>query len=107
MFFLGFSYGVSITLLQILISLRFPVHPSKGVHWCSTKRLFEHSKTTVHWCYEKITAPKIYAYFAYFSAKHPGWSFFKYTRRPSWDFSEKLFRAARPATRHVLKKAFL
>ena len=29
-----------------------------------------------HWCFEKITAPKISAYFAYFPAKHPGWSSF-------------------------------
>ena len=76
MFVLVFSYGISTTLLQILISLRFPIHPSKGVHWCSRKRLFEHSQASVHWCFEKITAPKIFTYFAYFPAKHPGWSSF-------------------------------
>ena len=31
MFVLLLSYGVSTTFLQILISLRFPIHPSKGV----------------------------------------------------------------------------
>ena len=48
MFFLVLSYGMGITLLQILISLRFPIHPFKGVHWCSRKRLFEHSEASVH-----------------------------------------------------------
>ena len=72
--FLG--YSVSTTLLQILISLRFPIHPFKGVHWCSRKRLFKHSKASVYWRFEKITAPKISGYFAYFPAKHPGWSSF-------------------------------
>ena len=51
------------TLLQILISLRFPIHPYKGVYWCSRKRLFEFSETSVHWCFQKITAPKNSAYF--------------------------------------------
>ena len=76
MLFLVLSCGISTTLLQILISLRFPIHPFKGVHWCSRKRLFEHSETSVHWCFKKTTAPKISAYFAYFPAKHPGWSSF-------------------------------
>ena len=76
MFFLVLSYGVSTTSLQILISLRFPVHSFKDVHWCSRKRLFEHSEASVHWCFEKITARKISGYFAYFPARHPGWSYF-------------------------------
>ena len=29
-------------------------------------------EASVHWCFEKITAPKISAYFAYFPEKHPG-----------------------------------
>ena len=76
MFVLVLSYGVSTTFLQILISLRFPIHPSKGVHWCSRKRLFENSQSSVHCCFEKITTPKISAYSAYFPAKHPGRSSF-------------------------------
>ena len=32
--------------------------------------------TSVHWCFKKITAPKIFAYFAYFPAKHTLWRFF-------------------------------
>ena len=44
MFFLVLSYGISTTLLQILSSLRFPIHQVKGVHWCSRKKLFEHSE---------------------------------------------------------------
>ena len=76
MLFLVLSYGISTTLLQILISLRSPIHPFKGVYWCCRKRLFEHSEASVHWCFKKTTAPKISAYFAYFPAKHPGCSFF-------------------------------
>ena len=78
------SYGISTILLQILISLRFPIKPPKGVNWCSRKRLFEFSEAYVHWCFEKITARKIPAYFL---AKNPGWSPFQYTRRFSWNFS--------------------
>ena len=37
MFFLVLSYGISTTLLEILIFLRFPIHPFKGVHCCSKK----------------------------------------------------------------------
>ena len=71
MFFPVLSYGINTTLLQMLIFLRFPVRPSKGAHWCSRKRKFELSEASVHWCFEKITAPKISAYFAYFPAKRP------------------------------------
>ena len=76
MLFLVLSYGISTNLLQILISLRFPIHPFKGVYWCSRKRLFEHSEASIHWCFKKTAAPKISAYFAYFPANHPGWSSF-------------------------------
>ena len=38
-FFLVLSYGISTALLQMLISLRFPIHPSIGVHWCFRKLL--------------------------------------------------------------------
>ena len=71
MFFPVLSYGISTTLLQIFISLRFPIHPSKGGHWGPRKRLFELSEASVYWCFGKITSPKISAYFP---AKHPGWS---------------------------------
>ena len=80
MFFLVLSHGISTTLLQILISLRFPIRPSKGGHWCSIKKLFELPEASIHWCFEKITSPKISACFL-----------FKYTHRPYWDFSKKLF----------------
>ena len=70
MFFLVLSCGISTTLLQMLIFLQFPIHPSKGVHWYSRKSQFELSEASVHWCFEKITAPKISAYLAYFPAKH-------------------------------------
>ena len=83
MFFLVLSYSISTTLLQILISLQFPIHSSKCVHWCSRKRPFEFSEASAHWCFEKLTAPKIPAYFL---AKHPRWSLFKYTCRSSWNF---------------------
>ena len=47
MLFLVLSYGIRTTLLQILSSLRFPIHHIKGVHWCSRKKLFEHSEASV------------------------------------------------------------
>ena len=86
MFVYMLSYGISTTLLQILISLRFPVHKFQGIHWC-----FELSEVSVHWCFEKITSPKISGYFP---AKHLGWINIKYTHRPVWEFSKKLFIAA-------------
>ena len=76
MFFFVLSYGITITLLQIFIFLRFRIQPFKGVHCCSKKRLFEHSEASVRWCFKKTAAPKISAYFAYFPVKHPGWSSF-------------------------------
>ena len=42
--YIVFSYGISTTLPKIVISLRFRIHPSKGVHWCFRKRLFELSE---------------------------------------------------------------
>ena len=71
MFFLVFSYSISTTLQQMLTSLGFPIHASRGVHCCSKNRLFELSEVSVHWCFEKIAIPKISAYFAYFPEKHP------------------------------------
>ena len=47
MLFVVLSYGTSTTLLQLLISLRFPTHPFKGVCWCSRKWLFEHLEASV------------------------------------------------------------
>ena len=71
MFFLVLSYGISTTLLQIRISLRFPIYSLKSVQCCSGKRLFELSEVSIHWHFEKITASIISAYFP---AKHLGWS---------------------------------
>ena len=73
MFFPVRSYGISITLLQVLISLRFLFHPFKGINWwCSRKRLFKLLEALIRRCFEKLTARDISAYFAYFPAKHPG-----------------------------------
>ena len=63
------------------------IHPSKGIHWCSRKRLFEFWEASLHWCFEKITTSKILAYFL---AKHLGWS----PLRSFQNFFEKLFRVA-------------
>ena len=71
MFFLVLSYGHQYHFATNTISLRFPFHLSRGVHWGSRKMLFELSEAFVYWCFEEITAPKISAYFP---EKHPGWS---------------------------------
>ena len=61
MFFLVLSHGISTTLLQMLISLRFLTLPFKGVYWCSTKRLFQLSEASANCCFEKIPDSKIFA----------------------------------------------
>ena len=71
MLFLVLTYGISTTLLQMVISLRFPIHPFKGVHWCSRKRIFEFSEASTHWCCVKRIAPNVSVYSP---ARHPGWS---------------------------------
>ena len=78
MFFLVLSYGISTTFLQILSSLRFPIHQVKGVHWCSGKKLFEHSENMYQidflfplenhqidliWCAHRIESGAIYIKF--------------------------------------------
>ena len=75
MFFLVLSYGISTTLLQILSSLRFPIHSVKGSIGVLEKNYLNIRKHP-SWCFKKTTAPKISAYFAYFPAKHPGLSSF-------------------------------
>ena len=42
------NYGINTTLLKIPISRPFPIHESKGVHWCSRKRQFELSEASIH-----------------------------------------------------------
>ena len=78
MFCLVLRYGISTTLLQILISLRFPIHPYKGVHCCYRKgylRFRRHRRLY----FEKITAPNISAYFAYFPREASRVEFFLHT----------------------------
>ena len=94
MLFLVLSYGISTTLLQILISLRFPIYPFKGGHWCSRKSLFEHSEAPSIGVLKKQMLRKFLHTLHTFQRNIQGRVLFKYTRRPSWDCSEKLFRAA-------------
>ena len=54
---------VLVALLQIIFST-ISYSSIKGVHWCSRKRLFEHSEASVHCCFKKTTASKISPYFA-------------------------------------------
>ena len=75
MFIFVLSYGITTTLLQILSSLRFPIHSVKGVRCCSRKK-YSNIRKHPSWCFKKTTAPKMSAYFAYFPAKHPGLSSF-------------------------------
>ena len=82
MFFLVFCYGISTTLIQTIISLRFPIHPFKGGARLPSigvlkKQLLRKFLHTLHT----------------FQGNIQGGVLFKYTRRTSWDFSKKLFRA--------------
>ena len=72
--FCSFLYSIMISVPLYVSTI--PAHPSKGVHWCFRKRLFDFSEASVHRCFEKITAPKI---LVYFQAKHIGWSLFQST----------------------------
>ena len=77
MFFLVLSYGIRTTFLHFVtyfstifyssIQIRPLVFLKKGISTFGSIR---------PWRFEKITALKIPAYFAYFPAKHPGWSSF-------------------------------
>ena len=83
MFFLVPSYGISTTLLQILSSLRFPIYPFKGVHWCSRKKLFEHSEASAHWCLKNNCSENT------LQRNIQSWVLFKYNCRSSWDCSKR------------------
>ena len=86
MFFLVLSYGISITLLQILSSLRF--HPVKGVHWGVLEKSYLKIRKHPSWCFKKTTTLHT------FQRNIRGWVLFKYTCRPFWNYFKKLFRAA-------------
>ena len=64
--------GISITLLQILIFVRFPVHPESAIGVLE-KRVFEFSEAPIHQCFEKIVPLKT---FGNFPVTHPWWSHF-------------------------------
>ena len=75
--FLSFGqqlHGITINLLQLLITQRLPTHPFRGAHWCSRKKLFEFQKAPVHQCFDKVAAAKT---FGNFPVKHPWWSPFQ------------------------------
>ena len=77
MFFPVLSFGISTILLQILISLWFPFHPSKGVYWCSRKRLvgwtFGSTHPLVFW---KNNYYKNFSIFCILSSETPRVEFF-------------------------------
>ena len=56
------SLGHQYYFLEIIISLRFPIHPSKDLRRSSRKKLFKFSEAFVHCCCEKKTALKVSAY---------------------------------------------
>ena len=88
MVFLVLSHGISTTLLQI----RFPFHPSKGVHWCSRKRLPRNNPSVG--VLKKQLLRKFLHILHTFQQNIEGGVLLKYTRRLSWDFSKKFFRTA-------------
>ena len=71
MFFLVLSYGINTILVQILISRRFPIHPSKGFLGILEIGYLNFRKYPSIDVLKKINAPEISAYFL---AKHLGWS---------------------------------
>ena len=75
MFFLVLSYGISTTLLQILSSLRFPIHQVKGVHWCSRKKLFEHSEASIL-VFQKNNCSKNFCILCILSSETSNFEFF-------------------------------
>ena len=94
MFFLLLSCGISTTLLQILISLRFPIHPFKGVHWCSRKGYLNIRKHPSIGILKKQLLRKPLHTLHTFQRNIQGGVLFKYTRRRFCNCSKKLFRAA-------------
>ena len=90
MFCIVLSYGISTTLLQILISLCIHSKASIGVLekaiWT-----FRSIRPLVFW---KYNCSENFCILDILSSKTFFWVIFKYTRTPSWDFSKKLFRAA-------------
>ena len=94
MFFLVLSYGVSTTSLQILSSLRFPIHQVKGVHWCSRPKAISTFGSIRSGVLKKQLLQKCLHTLNPFQRNIQGSVFFKYTCRPSWDYLKKLCRAA-------------
>ena len=88
MFFLVLSYVISLTLLQ----MRFHFHPSKGVHWCCRKRLFELLEAPLRRCSENTTVSKFLHIFHTFQRNIEGGVPFKYIRRPFWNFFQKVLQ---------------
>ena len=62
---LAVIWHITITLLQSLITLRLPIHPSRGAHCCSSK-VFLNFRKHLH----KIAGLKT---FGNFPVKHPWW----------------------------------
>ena len=81
-------------LFLVLSSLRFPIHPFKGIHWCSRKRLFEHSEASSIGVSKKQLLRKFLHTLHTFQRNFQGGVLFKYTCRPSWDCSKRLFTLA-------------
>ena len=58
MFFLVLSYGISTTLLQVLISLRFPFHPLKDQRQPSRGVLKKRCSENIKQIFRRIPMPK-------------------------------------------------
>ena len=70
------------------------IYPKTFIGVIYRKRLFELLEASVHWILKKWTAPNVPTHLVYFPENVQGEFLFTNTRRPSCDFSKKLFKAA-------------
>ena len=96
-------HGITITLLQLLSTLRLSTHSSRGAHWCSRKRLFQFQKAPVHQCFDRVATAKT---FGNFPVKHPWWSPFQAQLQAFLGVFQKSFILQRTCSACFYKKSF-
>lgn len=72
----------------------FPIHPFRGVHWCSRKKVFRKKRKKNFWKHPSISVSKNkQRLWKFLENSHVG-VLFKFIFRLFWTFWKKLFRAA-------------